>query len=219
MKLLQSQFKVFLSGFLALLPLIVTVALLAWVGGILHRFIGPNSTVGSLLSSIGLAFVTNELVAYAMGVLVFLAAAYALGAVIQTRFRRHLRTLVDNTLCRVPLIGPVYDLTSRFVGMLDGDSQADLKAMSPVWCFFGGQGGVAALALMPNPEPVVLDGRSYLAILVPTAPVPFGGGLIYVPADWVKPAGFGVDRLMSVYVSMGVAKPDQDGASIAGRSG
>jgi uncharacterized membrane protein len=37
--------------------------------------------------------------------------------------------------------------------------------------------------------------------------VPFGGALIYVPSEWVKPAAGGVERLMNVYVSMGVTPP------------
>jgi uncharacterized membrane protein len=37
--------------------------------------------------------------------------------------------------------------------------------------------------------------------------VPFGGALIYVPSEWVKPAEGGVERLMNVYVSMGVTQP------------
>ena len=44
-------------------------------------------------------------------------------------------------------------------------------------------------------------------LLVPSAPVPFGGALIYVPSEWVKPAEGGVERLMNVYVSMGVTPP------------
>jgi uncharacterized membrane protein len=42
-------------------------------------------------------------------------------------------------------------------------------------------------------------------ILVPGAPVPMGGALLYVPIDWIKPASFGVDGLTSIYVSMGIA--------------
>ncbi|MGZ8417529.1 MAG: hypothetical protein ACXWVQ_11225 [Methyloceanibacter sp.] len=37
--------------------------------------------------------------------------------------------------------------------------------------------------------------------------MPFGGALIYVPVDWVKPAEGGVERLLNVYVSMGVTPP------------
>jgi uncharacterized membrane protein len=60
---------------------------------------------------------------------------------------------------------------------------------------------------MPSPEPVMIGERKYIAVLVPSAPVPFGGALIYVPAEWIKPAEGGVERLMNVYVSMGVTPP------------
>jgi uncharacterized membrane protein len=55
---------------------------------------------------------------------------------------------------------------------------------------------------------VTIGEHSYLGLLVPSAPVPFGGALIYVPSDWVKPAEGGVERLMNVYVSMGVTPPE-----------
>lgn len=76
-----------------------------------------------------------------------------------------------------------------------------------MWCFFGGEGGAAVLGLMPSPDPVKIGEHDYVGLLVPSAPVPFGGALIYVPADWVKPADGGVERLMNVYVSMGVTPP------------
>jgi uncharacterized membrane protein len=41
-------------------------------------------------------------------------------------------------------------------------------------------------------------------VLVPTAPVPVGGALVYVPEAWVSPADVGMDGLTSIYVSMGV---------------
>jgi uncharacterized membrane protein len=37
--------------------------------------------------------------------------------------------------------------------------------------------------------------------------VPVGGGLLYVPAAWIKFADFGVEALMSIYFSMGVSLP------------
>jgi uncharacterized membrane protein len=37
--------------------------------------------------------------------------------------------------------------------------------------------------------------------------VPVGGGLLYVPQDWVTPAELGVEALTSIYVSMGVTSP------------
>jgi uncharacterized membrane protein len=37
--------------------------------------------------------------------------------------------------------------------------------------------------------------------------VPVGGGLLFLPEDWVRQAGLGIDELTSLYVSMGVALP------------
>jgi uncharacterized membrane protein len=65
-------------------------------------------------------------------------------------------------------------------------------------------GGAAVLALLSTPQPLLFGDRRYLCVLVPTAPVPIGGGLLYVPEDWVTPAEIGVEGVTSLYVSMGV---------------
>ncbi len=90
---------------------------------------------------------------------------------------------------------------------MDTKGNANLKSMTPVWCFFGGEPSAAVLALLPSPMPVLIGAKEYLGVLVPSAPVPLGGALVYVPREWVKPAEGGVDDLMSVYVSMGVTPP------------
>ena len=41
-------------------------------------------------------------------------------------------------------------------------------------------------------------------MIVPTAPVPIGGGLLFAPVSWITPADIGMEALTSIYVSMGV---------------
>jgi uncharacterized membrane protein len=131
-----------------------------------------------------------------------------LGLLVESGLRNFFSTSVDWLMMRIPLVSNVYDLSKRFVSLVDRTGGEDsLKTMQPVWCFFGGEGGAAVLGLMPSPQPVVIGEHSYLGLLVPSAPVPFGGALIYVPSEWVKPAEGGVERLMNVYVSMGVTQP------------
>ena len=38
--------------------------------------------------------------------------------------------------------------------------------------------------------------------------MPVGGGLLYVPTDWVTPADIGIEALTSIYVSMGVTSTE-----------
>ncbi|HSC81745.1 MAG TPA: DUF502 domain-containing protein [Chitinolyticbacter sp.] len=202
----RSILTTWLAGLIALLPLALTLTLIGWVISLLNQLIGPGSLIGKLFGLLGTPFASNPYLAYFFGTLLLIAAIYPLGLAVQSGLKRPLAALVDKTLRRIPLIGNLYNLADRFVGLLDQNQEADIGAMAPVWCFFGGD-GVAVLALMPNPEPVELEGRPYQAILVPTAPVPIGGGLLYVPCEWIRPAQIGVDKLTSIYVSMGITPP------------
>jgi uncharacterized membrane protein len=206
----RSIVATWLAGLLMLLPLALTAAVLAWAFSLVYQLIGPGSFAGRFFAALGYPFSSHPGLAYLFGTLVLIAAIYLLGLIVQSGLTRPLRGLFDRMLRRIPLIGRVYSLADRFVGLLDQKQEADVGAMSPVWCFFGGE-GVAVLALAPSAQPIDIDGRSYLAVLVPTAPVPFGGALLYVPADWVRPANIGVDALTGIYVSMGMTPPPSPG--------
>lgn len=204
-----------LTGLLAVLPLVLTLVLLGWAVGIVNRFIGPSSLFGRSFTVFGDWFAANPVFAWLLGTMLTIALVYLLGLLVQSRLKAPIKALLDNTMRRIPLVGSVYALAERFVSVIGDRQQADIAAMSPVWCFFGGD-GVAVLGLLPNPEPIEIDGRSYLTVLVPTAPIPVGGGLLYVPAAWVKPAEIGIDTLTSVYLSMGITAP-RPGAAAATR--
>ena len=121
-----------------------------------------------------------------------------------------LTTLISagNALVRkIPIVRTVYDTIHRFVDLVSKKDDNDMKSMQPVWCHFGGQGGAAALALLSSPEPVMVNGVASFAVIIPTAPVPIGGGLLYVPKEWITPAEVGMEALTSLYVSMGVTSP------------
>lgn len=204
-----------LAGLVVFLPLALTLAALGWLIGVLNHYLGPDSMVGRVFSVLGYQVAGDSPVSYLLGTLVLMVAIYLLGLALRFGLKRPLATFLNATLRRIPLIGSLYDFTSGFVGLLD-QKQGNVGAMSAVWCFFGGD-GVAVLALAPSPEPVVIDGRNYFAVLVPSAPVPIGGGLLYLPVEWVKPANMGIDKLTEIYVSMGLTPPPSNAAPESGR--
>jgi uncharacterized membrane protein len=73
--------RLFMSGLLAVLPLVLTVAIVGWVAGILRDYLGPNTTVGSLLSYVGLQVDSNVqgTAAYVLGIVIVLFAILGLG--------------------------------------------------------------------------------------------------------------------------------------------
>jgi len=199
--------RVFLAGLLAALPLLLTIFVTVWLLNLLNQYFGPNSAFGRFLSSLGFGVETSEIVPYLIGLAIIIGVIYALGLLVHSRLGAWVAGFFDSVIRRIPLVSNVYDVSSRFVSIVDTKNGDSLKGMSPAWCFFGGKPGAAVLALLPSKTPIKLGGEDYLAVLVPSAPVPFGGALVYVPAAWIEPAEGGIDELMSVYVSMGITAP------------
>jgi uncharacterized membrane protein len=206
--------RIFLTGLLAALPLAATVLIFVWLARLLIDWLGPGSLIGGLMVSMGLGGTGSEVASYLLGFGLVLLSIFALGVVIQTRLREVLAALVNNVMKRIPLVRNVYDLVSKFVELLSNRDTPGTRSMSPVWLQFGGPGNAAVLALLSSPEPVLVGGQPYLAVLVPTAPVPVGGALLYVPRDWVSPAPVGMEGLTSIYVSMGVTSTQHLGKVI-----
>jgi uncharacterized membrane protein len=204
--------NVFVTGLLAALPLAATLLIFVWGARLVVEYIGPQSLVGGLLLRIGLGITGSDVVGYSIGVLVVLMAIFALGLLVQTRLHTLLEALTENIVQRIPVVRGVYDMVKKFVELFAQRDESQVKSMSPVWLHFGGVGGAAVLGLLSTPEPVRMGEVDYLAVLVPTAPVPVGGGLLYVPAAWVLPADVGVDGLTSIYVSMGITSAQHIGA-------
>lgn len=196
------------TGAIAILPVAITVAAVVWLAGLLLDAVGPDSALGAFLASIGLTLSASPAVAYLLGVLILLIVLYTLGFAVQARFTSRIRTALDGAVRRVPLVGPLYGFSSQFVGMLRPDESADLTKMQPVWVCTGEGGEATVLALMPTSETISVDGLDRVGVLIPMAPVPFGGVLLFVPRSWIVPARLSVEQLTSIYLSMGLTAPD-----------
>ena len=196
--------RTFLAGSIAALPLLATILIFTWGVRFAMSWLGPESAFGRVLGALGLRVTGSPLAGYAIGVAFVFAAILLLGVLVEAGMQRGLEAMVDSVVQRIPIVRNVYDTIERFVQMLSKREQDGLKSMSPVWCHFGGPGGATVLGLLSTPDPVIIGGQRFRAVLVPTAPVPIGGALIYVPDAWVTPARVGMEALTSIYVSMGV---------------
>jgi uncharacterized membrane protein len=211
----QRVIRTFVAGVIGILPLALTLAVLGWLVKFLHDLAGPGSMCGRMLRSIGMSVVACDVTAYIIGLVGALLAIYGLGVLIENGIGRHWSRAMDDALLHVPVIGTVYDASKQMTSMFDRNQDAKKKSMTPVLCFLGGQGGVATPALMPTPELVRLGDAEYHVVMIPTAPVPFGGALLCVKAEWVQPANCGFDELVGIYMSMGVTAPRSLGSNAA----
>jgi uncharacterized membrane protein len=184
--------RIFLAGLLAALPLAATVGIFWWAASLLINWLGPSSAVGSVLKAIGFGVTGSEVVGYLIGVGLVAGMIFGLGLLVEAGLQRGAASVMQAVLRRIPLVNTVYGLAQKMVGLFQQRDEAGQRSMRAVWCHFGGPGGAAVLALLSTPQPVEVDGRRCLAVLVPTAPVPVGGGLLFVPEEWVTPAALGI---------------------------
>jgi uncharacterized membrane protein len=205
--LLRRAARYFLAGIIAILPLVITVAVVTWVGGLVSRFLGPDAIFGRALRGVGLQFATNDTVAYVIGIALVLAIIFVVGALAEAGAKNAIQRLLVGIVSRIPIIGSVYGTSKQIVGIVDKKADANVKGMRAIFCSFGGGAGAGVLGLLVSPQRFHLGGQDYHIIIVPTSPVPVGGGLLFVPADMVQPADVSVEGLMSIYVSMGVTAP------------
>ena len=108
-----------LAGLLVLLPIGLTLALVVWLVGLLNRYFGPSSMLGQWFSALGAPLAGDAPVAYLLGTVLLLAAVYPVGLAVQAGLKEPLERLADATLRRIPLLGSLYDMADRMVGLLD----------------------------------------------------------------------------------------------------
>jgi uncharacterized membrane protein len=210
---LRRLVRCFLAGVFAILPVVITVAVIMWIGGFVRQYVGPGTLIGSGLLKLGLAFVSNDTIAYLIGIVVVLAVIFAVGVAVESGARNLIQRLQDALLQRIPLVRNLYGTSKQVVGMLDRQDESTIKGMQVVFYRFGQEASAGVLALLVSPERFRINGADYQIIIVPTAPVPIGGGLLFVPADMVQRTDMSAEGLMSIYVSMGITakqflKPD-----------
>lgn len=199
--------RTLITGMLAALPLLATLWLLSFAVDFLLDWFGPESRTGRVLGMLGVGVSDSGWSGYLIGLAIAVAMLFALGLLVERGLATWFMWLVDAVVGRIPVVRTIYETIEKFIGVFAQRDRHKLQSMRPVWCRFGDGGAVAALGLLSSPEPILVDGRRCYAVIIPTAPVPIGGGLLFMPVEWITPADIGMEAVTSIYVSMGVTAP------------
>jgi uncharacterized membrane protein len=176
--------------------------------------------VGELIRSLGVQLDGNAqgTAAYLLGIVVVVSALLGLGILFELGAKQIYQSTLEWVMRKIPLVGNLYGSLRQLIELFDKSEQTELKAMSVVYCYFGSLEGAGVLALMPSSEVIEIEGRKYHVVIIPTAPVPFGGGLIFFPIEHVRPVDMTVDQFVSIYVSMGVTTPEFFARKLVGKT-
>ncbi len=184
--------RYFVTGLATLFPVTVTVYLLIYifilVGGLLSRLLGFQNPW--------------------LGLLVTLIIILAVGVFSVHFFGRVVFQTVEVLLSRLPLakkIFPAVKQLAKFIFNEDGASQAFRSVVLVQFPRLGSY----SIAFVTNETTASVIGSSttLLTLLVPTAPSPLSGPIIFVPKEEVIPLKLSVEDALKLVLSGGVVAP------------
>jgi uncharacterized membrane protein len=111
------------------LPIVITLGIMAWAGGLLKEWFGPQSFVGNALSQLGLRFVTDPTVASVLSWVVVLMAIWLLGVLLKSVGKKRIERAFPAAMERIPLINVLYGPVVQVVDMLQREPTDKLQGM------------------------------------------------------------------------------------------
>lgn len=201
----------FLAGLVLLLPVVLTVLIMAWIIDVLKAALGPGTFLGSLLTTGGTTIIGPgyDTLAFFLGILIALLGIWFLGIIARSAARQSIQRSIDRAFAKLPIIRTIYNPVSRVVRLATNKNTGDFSGMTVVSCRFGGKNGVDILALLANQQTYYIGGEPRCMVYLPTAPIPMTGGLVLVREEAVVPVPeMKVDDLLRIYFSLGTLAPD-----------
>lgn len=192
---------VFLRGLVVVLPITLTVALLAWLATTAENFLG-------------------ELIRYllpewqywpGLGILLSVALIFAAGILVSGRIARRLLGYADSLLARIPVVKSIYLSIRDIATFMSGDPQ---KGFSQVVAVRIQEMRLIGFVTTEDPKglPGKTDSEKIIGVYLPMS-YGIGGYTVYLPKALVEPLDMSLEDAMRITLSGGVStenKPEKD---------
>jgi len=212
--------RFFLKGLFAILPIVLTAAVLYLFIGFLFNNVGVP--IGEALKW-GVARFAGEnpqnpsphwswlfrwggpVVGFCVAILLTLIAGFFLA----TFFGRELYRWYESILKRVPLIGAIYPYARQFTDFFFGDEKKqDFKTAVAIPFPSPGSYSIGFVTSQGMKALNAATGKELVCVFVPAAPTPFSGFIVYTAREALIPLPISVDEAMRIIISAGVIHPD-----------
>ena len=185
------------SGFLVLIPLIVTFLVLWIVIGYVDDFIRPRAIVKDRPWDIP-----------GIGMVAVLVAFYIIGAAVSSRAGRRVLHWPSIVLTRVPVVKTIYGVAEQATDALT--SSTGHRFSRVVLLEWPRQGFMAMGFVTGHSHSPTGDG-SLVGVYIPTVPNPTSGNLAFVTEEELVETDITVEEAMKVVFSGGIVLPEDLG--------
>jgi len=205
-----------IAGLLAIIPLWITVLVLAFLFKTLSKIGTPIVQVlGKLIESkfpevaemfrTPIEFLSNPIVTNIFSCLLVILIIYGVGIFTTAVIGKRIFNFFENLLERIPIIKNIYGAVRKLTIVLqekpadDVDRVVLIEFPSPE---------MKTVGLVTRVMDDAVTGRKLAAVYVPTTPNPTSGYLEIVPVEKLTPTDWTMDQAMSFIVSGGAIAPE-----------
>ena len=220
--------RFFLRGLAAVLPAILTVAILVWLFAQIQRFIGRYMAVAVQWITLQLLSIGTQIPAgwtfpesnwdqirstwdkyhlWWIGLVLAFVMIYIFGRFVASILGRSLWRIIEKTFFRLPIVKAIYPYVKQVVDFLLSERKLELQRVVAVEY---PRKGVWSLGLVTAPAMRTLHknlGGDLLTIFIPSSPTPITGYTITVSRDSVIDLPISIDEALRFTVSAGVVMP------------
>lgn len=194
--------KYFFTGLLVLVPLIITVWVLATL----------INTLDQSLLLLPAAWRPKEFLGQdipGFGVVLTLLTIFVTGLIATNIFGQQLIVLWEGMLTRVPVVKSIYSSVKQVSDTLFSDSGNAFRKALLVQYPRQGSWTIAFLTGTPSGDVANHLHGEYVSVYVPTTPNPTSGFFLMMPKSDVVELDMSVDQALKYIISMGVVAPNE----------
>lgn len=191
--------KIFLKGFLTLLPITLTIALLNFTFKILKNWLRP---IYNLEPEFLKAIPFSEFLLTFSFILI-------VGLILNIFILKTVWNLIENLLAKTPLIRPIYSGIKQLVSAFNPHDNQSFKHV--VLIEFPRE-GTYSIGFMTSEAPLELSPNKnaiYYNVFIPTTPNPTAGFFLIVPRENVQITNLTRQEAMALIISGGIIQPDR----------
>lgn len=194
---LRKAISIFLTGLLAVLPILVTFSLVMWLIG------AAESVFGSLLS----VLLPGESYRRGMGLLVACAMIFGIGLAMQGLFTRQLLAWIDHNLNRIPLIKTIYGAVRDLTDMVSNKGGQKLgRVVLLQWPNLPVR--MVGFLTVENLERFQLaQDDDCVAVYLPMS-YQIGGHTVLIPRSQITPLDMSLEEAMRFVITAGVSRAE-----------
>jgi len=186
--------RLFLAGMVIVAPAGITILVFAWTFNKLDRILGGffEILLGMQIPGIGLITLLF---------LIFLVGIFA-----KSYFVKKILQITDSMFSKMPLAKVVYLTIKQLQSLLNLRQRVIFhKAVIMEYP----RRGLYVLGFLANEESVVISGKHFCPVFVPTTPNPTSGYLILAENEQFMPIDISIENAIKMVVSAGIICPTQ----------